>query len=173
MAATTMVESDISTAPNAGESTRPTPRNAPASSPCATAMDAVPSASRRTRPAAVVVDSIQTVFTEQLTSAPATDQPLSVTVYWGGREPQDLYASPSQWHPKLRYVPVLSRAPDSWTGAHGYVQKTLLADAPDLSGTVVYACGSDAMIQSAKAALTQAGLPDRRFYSDAFVPSGA
>jgi CDP-4-dehydro-6-deoxyglucose reductase len=109
---------------------------------------------------------------EQLTSAPATDQPLSVTVYWGGRESQDLYASPSQWHPTLRYVPVLSRAPDSWAGAHGYVQKTLLADAPDLSGTVVYACGSDAMIQSAKAALTQAGLPDKRFYSDAFVPSG-
>ncbi len=109
---------------------------------------------------------------EQLASAPATDQPLSITVYWGGRETQDLYANPCQWHPALRYVPVLSRAPEGWTGIRGYVQKALLTDAPHLTQTAVYACGSDAMIQSAKAALTQAGLPDKRFYSDAFVPSG-
>lgn len=109
---------------------------------------------------------------EQLSSVPVNAQPQSVSVYWGGREPQDLYANPCQWHPALRYVPVLSRAPDDWTGARGYVQKVLLTDAPDLAQTVVYACGSDAMIQSAKAALTQAGLPDKRFYSDAFVPSG-
>lgn len=110
---------------------------------------------------------------EQLASAPTRDQPLSVTVYWGGREPQDLYANPSQWHPTLRYVPVLSRAPEGWTGTRGYVQEALIADVPDFTHTVVYACGSDAMIQSAKIALTQAGLPDKRFYSDAFVPSGA
>lgn len=109
---------------------------------------------------------------EQLANAPATDQPLSVTVYWGGREPQDLYANPSQWHPALRYVPVLSRASGAWMGTCGYVQKALLSDTPDLAHTVVYACGSDAMIQSAKAALTRAGLPNKRFYSDAFVPTG-
>jgi CDP-4-dehydro-6-deoxyglucose reductase len=97
---------------------------------------------------------------------------LSATLYWGGREPQDLYAYPSQWHPSLRYVPVLSRAPVDWTGARGHVQKALLGDKPDWTNTVVYACGSDAMIQSAKVELTQAGLPDKRFYSDAFVPSG-
>jgi CDP-4-dehydro-6-deoxyglucose reductase len=109
---------------------------------------------------------------EQLSSVPVNAQPLSVTVYWGGRKPHDLYANPREWHPTLGYVPVLSRAPDGWTGARGYVQKALLTDAPDLTQTVVYACGSDAMIQSAKAALTQAGLPDKRFYSDTFVPSG-
>lgn len=109
---------------------------------------------------------------EQLTTAPATDQPLSITVYWGGREPQDLYANPSEWHPIFRYVPVLSRAPDNWTGTRGYVQKALLAEASDFSNTVVYACGSDAMVQSAKTELIQAGLPEKRFYSDAFVPSG-
>ncbi len=109
---------------------------------------------------------------EHLANAPVADQPLSTTVYWGGREPQDLYADPTQWHPALRFIPVLSRAPGSWTGMRGYVQKAFLADAPDLTQVVVYACGSDAMIQSAKAALTQAGLPDKRFYSDAFVPSG-
>ena len=109
---------------------------------------------------------------EQLANAPLQEQPLSATLYWGGREPQDLYADPSQWHPSLRYVPVLSRPPDDWTGARGYVQNSLFNDGPDWANTVVYACGSDAMIQSAKAELTQAGLPVKRFYSDAFVPSG-
>ncbi len=109
---------------------------------------------------------------EQLATAPLDKQPLSATLYWGVRQLQDLYADPSQWHRSLRYVPVLSRALDDWTGARGHVQHSLLSDKPDLIHTVVYACGSDAMIQSAKAELTQAGLPNNRFYSDAFVPSG-
>lgn len=109
---------------------------------------------------------------EQLASVTVTEQPLSVTVYWGGREIQDLYTNPLQWHPALRYEPVLSRPHDAWTGAQGYVQEALLADAFDLSSTVVYACGSNVMIQSAKNALSLAGLPDKRFYSDAFIPSG-
>jgi CDP-4-dehydro-6-deoxyglucose reductase len=109
---------------------------------------------------------------EQLAIAPLNNLPLSATLYWGGREPHDLYADPSQWHPSLRYVPVLSRAPAAWTGDRGHVQNSLLNDEPDWVNTVVYACGSDAMIQSAKAELTQAGLPTNRFYSDTFVPSG-
>ena len=110
---------------------------------------------------------------EQLAAAKVVDKPLSATLYWGGRKPQDLYSNPIQWLPELRYVPVLSRAPAYWTNKRGYVQNALLSDAPDLKMTVVYACGSDAMIQSAKAELTQAGLPEKRFYSDSFVPSGA
>jgi CDP-4-dehydro-6-deoxyglucose reductase len=109
---------------------------------------------------------------EKLANAPFNEQPLSVSLYWGGREPQDLYADPSQWHPSLRYVPVLSRPSGDWIGARGHVQNSLLNDEPDWANTVVYACGSDAMIQSAKAELTEAGLPTNRFYSDAFVPSG-
>jgi CDP-4-dehydro-6-deoxyglucose reductase len=109
---------------------------------------------------------------EQLANAQIDNQPLSVSLYWGGRKLQDLYADPSQWHALLRYVPVLSRAPGDWVGARGHVQKALLGDKPDWSNSVVYACGSDAMIQSAKAELTEEGLPTNRFYSDAFVPSG-
>ena len=109
---------------------------------------------------------------EQLATDPLDKQPLSATLYWGGREPQDLYADPSQWYPSLRYVPVLSRAPVDWTGFRGHVQHSLLSENPDLTNIVVYACGSDAMIQSAKFELTQAGMPDKRFYSDAFVASG-
>lgn len=109
---------------------------------------------------------------EKLAISTTDEPPMSITVYWGGRQLQDLYADPAEWHPKARYVPVLSRATEDWTGSRGYVQKSLLDDGFDVNYTVVYACGSDAMIQSAKAELTQAGLPDNRFYSDAFVPSG-
>lgn len=109
---------------------------------------------------------------EKLATAPSDNQPLSATLYWGVRGPQDLYADPSQWNSSLRYVPVLSRAFDDWTGARGHVQHSFLSDKPYLANTVVYACGSDTMILSAKAKLTQAGLPTNRFYSDAFVPSG-
>jgi CDP-4-dehydro-6-deoxyglucose reductase, E3 len=109
---------------------------------------------------------------EELENSPLDDQPLSVTVYWGGRELRDLYVDPFQWHRSLRFVPVLSRAAKGWTGARGYVQQSLLADKLDFSNTVVYACGSYAMIQSAKAVLTEAGLSTKRFFSDAFVSSG-
>lgn len=99
-------------------------------------------------------------------------QPSSVTVYWGGRQRADLY-----WQlpdlPRLRFVPVLSRADEGWTGARGHVQDVLLNDSPDLPTTLVYACGSDAMIHGAQSLLRAAGLPDRHFHSDAFVCSAA
>jgi CDP-4-dehydro-6-deoxyglucose reductase len=98
--------------------------------------------------------------------------PRSVTVIWGGRLPQDLYCDLSSIAVNHRYVPVLSRAGPGWAGARGYVQRVLLSLELDLRNVAVYACGSYTMIQSAKAELTKAGLPDKRFYSDAFVPSG-
>lgn len=101
-------------------------------------------------------------------------RPRSVTVYWGARRREDLYWQPAVPElPQLRYVPVLSRGDDGWTGARGHVQEALLRDAPDLSKTLVYACGSDAMIHGAKALLVGRGLPARRFHSDAFVCSAS
>jgi CDP-4-dehydro-6-deoxyglucose reductase, E3 len=109
---------------------------------------------------------------ENLSTLAAEAQPRSVTVYWGGRERHDLYWQPPDLQ-RLRFVPVLSRADKSWTGARGHVQDVLLNDHPDLPNTLVYACGSDAMIHSAKSQLRAAGLPGRHFHSDAFVCSAA
>jgi CDP-4-dehydro-6-deoxyglucose reductase, E3 len=109
---------------------------------------------------------------ENLSTLAAEAQPRSVTVYWGGRERDDLYWQPPDLQ-RLRFVPVLSRADKSWTGARGHVQDVLLNDHPDLPNTLVYACGSDAMIHSAQLQLRAAGLPDRHFHSDAFVCSAA
>ena len=104
---------------------------------------------------------------------PASQRPRSVAVYWGGRRPEDLYWTPVAPGLAFRFVPVLSRADDGWAGARGHVQQALLADSPDWSLTTVYACGSDLMIQDAHARLVAAGLPYRRFASDAFVCSAA
>ena len=85
--------------------------------------------------------------------------------------PQDLYAAMPAGVPNLQFTPVLSRADESWAGARGHVQDVLLGQNPALANATVYACGSDAMIHAARAALLAAGLPARRFHSDAFVSS--
>ena len=99
-------------------------------------------------------------------------QVRSVTVYWGGRYREDIYWQAPDL-PRLRFVPVLSRAGDDWFGERGHVQNVMMAERPDLSNMLVYACGSDTMIHSAQARLRATGLPDRHFHSDAFVCSAA
>ncbi|MDP9902183.1 FAD-binding oxidoreductase [Variovorax ginsengisoli] len=106
----------------------------------------------------------------ELSTRPAGDKPKSVTVYWGGRNAADLYWTPFSTV-EFRFVPVLSRGDENWQGARGYVQDVLLVQRPDLKNTVVYACGSPEMIGSASATLRVRGLPERRFFSDAFVSS--
>ena len=96
---------------------------------------------------------------------------LPVWLYWGGRRPADLYENVAFPGLDLRFFPVLSRAGVEWGGRRGYVQEAVLADRADLSGAVVYACGSDAMIQAAHARFRAAGLLEAHFFSDAFVAS--
>lgn len=108
---------------------------------------------------------------ESLTHIAPEHAPQSVTVFWGGRTAEDLYFDPQVIPAGHRFVPVLSRAAAGWAGVSGYVQNALLATQSDLARTAVYACGSDSMIRSAKASLLAAGLPDNRFFADAFVPS--
>ena len=109
---------------------------------------------------------------EALPSFPADQQPRSVTVLWGARCERDLYFDIASLPGIQRYLPVLSRAEATWEGEQGYVQDALLRQISDLRNAVVYACGSDLMIHSAKSMLTAAGLPSQHFYSDAFVCSG-
>jgi CDP-4-dehydro-6-deoxyglucose reductase len=108
---------------------------------------------------------------EALVTLAPSSAPASVTVLWGGRLPCDLYLDIGRMPAIHRYTPVLSRADDAWEGARGHVQDVLLGEGPDLGNAVVYACGSDAMIHDARPALARAGLPERRFHSDAFVCS--
>jgi CDP-4-dehydro-6-deoxyglucose reductase len=99
-----------------------------------------------------------------------------VTLYWGGRRPEDLYMR--DWvqaqlavMPNLNYVPVISNAlpKDNWTGRTGFVHQAVLQDTPDLSGHQVYACGAPIVVDSARADYTAAGLPADEFYADSFT----
>ena len=108
---------------------------------------------------------------ESLSSFPKELMPRSVSVYWGGRFLSELYLDVHALSVVDKYVPVLSRQTESWFGVRGYVQQAVLADKPDLPNAMVYACGSDNMIHSAKKVLVEAGLPGRHFFSDAFVCS--
>ena len=105
---------------------------------------------------------------EALSDFSEDKRPRSVTVLWGGRYESDLYFNMTVFPSWFRYIPVLSRA-EGWYGEHGYVQDILLRHKSDFLDCSVYACGSDAMIHSAKIALIESGLPSHFFYSDAFV----
>ena len=108
---------------------------------------------------------------EGMAAGPKARLPHSISVYWGGRVPQDLYWNPTEVDLALQYFPVLSRADADWSGHRGYVQQAVLKSGVNLANAVIYACGSLAMIDSARTQLVAAGLNSRRFYSDAFVPS--
>ena len=97
-----------------------------------------------------------------------------VSLYWGMRTEADLYLHDEiqTWADRLydfQYVPVLSRASDSWTGRRGYVQDAVLADLPDLSEHAIYLCGSPTMIADAKVAFAARGASMDHLYADSFV----
>lgn len=100
-------------------------------------------------------------------------KPRSVTVLWGGRGRPDLYWPIQEIPGEFSFVPVLSRPDDAWDGAVGHVQDVLLTRMPDMRNAAVYACGSPAMIESARLLLAGAGLAVDRFFADAFVTSGS
>ena len=100
-----------------------------------------------------------------------------MTLYWGGRRPQDLYRHELcvRWAaemPHFRYVPVVSDPlpEDAWTGRGGFVHRAVMEDFPDLSAFQVYACGAPIVVDSAKADFTaRCDLPEDEFYADAFT----
>jgi CDP-4-dehydro-6-deoxyglucose reductase len=107
---------------------------------------------------------------EKLALSPELNTYSQIDVYWGGRIEEDLYWEPDFPALNLHYTPVLSRSAE-WAGAKGYIQQALLSSDINLQDTVVYACGSEAMINNAHAELTAAGLAEGQFHSDAFVSS--
>ncbi len=53
------------------------------------------------------------------------------------------------------------------------MHRAVLEDNPDMTNVEVYACGNPQMISAARKEFAEAaGLPEARFYADAFVASG-
>ncbi|MBS0466693.1 MAG: 2Fe-2S iron-sulfur cluster binding domain-containing protein [Proteobacteria bacterium] len=97
-------------------------------------------------------------------------------LYWGVRQPQDLYmlAQAEQWqreHSNFTVEPVVSEPTpeDGWTGRTGLVHEAMLADFPSLAGNEVYLCGSVRMVETAVPAFMAHGLDESFCFSDAFV----
>lgn len=95
-------------------------------------------------------------------------------LYWGARQATDLYRLQRalDWERggHIRFVPVLSRAEgEKGRWRHGHVQQAVAEDFADLGEAHVYACGSDAMVTSARQDLTdKRGLNTENFFADSF-----
>ncbi|VXB82989.1 CDP-6-deoxy-L-threo-D-glycero-4-hexulose-3-dehydrase reductase [Pseudomonas sp. 8AS] len=107
---------------------------------------------------------------QQLAKSAGVNTYRKIHVYWGGRVEKDLYWTPDFPEFDMNYVSVLSRSLNS-SGAQGYVQDAVIAAGINLQDAVVYACGSESMIESARNKLIAAGLGPENFHSDAFVSS--
>lgn len=108
---------------------------------------------------------------EQIESMPADQVPQSIKILWGMRREGEIYWSPSDKLRQVDFIPVLSKAGDSWNGERGYVQDVLFRSDVITPQTYIYACGSEEMINATKSMALSAGLTEERFYSDTFVAS--
>ena len=106
---------------------------------------------------------------EDLLARPAGQCPSSLSLYWGARHEDDLYWRPND--PRVKFVPVLSRGDVNWSGARGHVQNVLLAERGVSPETVVFACGSASMVNSARVVLRDAGLSPYGYRFEVFTVS--
>jgi CDP-4-dehydro-6-deoxyglucose reductase len=109
---------------------------------------------------------------DSITKLGEGQRPRSVSIFWGNNYNEGFYLDRTVFPASAKIFMVHSRPNVGWEDQIGYVQNAWLAMKPDISNTTVYACGSSSMIKSAKALLLNAGLPEIRFLSDAFVESG-
>jgi CDP-4-dehydro-6-deoxyglucose reductase len=108
---------------------------------------------------------------EELAADPMRAAQHQLSVFWGNREAENFCWDPVGLGLDVGFHHLLSGASADWGGKRGYVQDAAIHHGFDPANTVVYACGSNAMIASAYAAMTALGLQPKRFFSDAFVSS--
>ena len=95
-------------------------------------------------------------------------------VYWGARAFTDLYQhelaeSWEKQHSALKYLPVLSDVDNGdWQGRTGYVHQAVVDDFDSLAEFDVYMAGPPPMIQAARKAFADKGLPDDQVFFDSF-----
>lgn len=97
-----------------------------------------------------------------------------VSLYWGMRTEDDLYAREEleAWGNRLyefNFVPVLSRADAQWQGRRGHVQDAIAQDFQDVSEFAFYLCGSPQMVTDTKRTLMGLGAELEYLYSDSFT----
>ncbi len=98
-----------------------------------------------------------------------------VHLFWGARNLAELYMHETalgwdQRHGHLQYTGVLSEpdSDDQWDGTAGWVHEALLAQYPDIKDYDVYMSGPPAMIDAARHAFMDKGLPEDQLFYDSF-----
>lgn len=108
---------------------------------------------------------------EELAADPARAARHRISVFWGNRAAESFCWDPVGLGLDIGVHHLLSDRQAAWSGTRGYVQDAAISAGIEVNDTVVYACGSQSMIASARESLIALGLPPRRFFSDAFVSS--
>jgi CDP-4-dehydro-6-deoxyglucose reductase len=93
----------------------------------------------------------------------------TIYLFFGGRIQEDLFWKPNFKNIQVHYIPVLSRSSANWNGATGYIQNAIMQNDIELAESVIYACGSENMIQDAFDLTRVNGLSEDAFFSDAFI----
>jgi CDP-4-dehydro-6-deoxyglucose reductase len=98
-----------------------------------------------------------------------------IHLYWGARTADELYLDelPRRWqqeHDHIHYRRALSEGgpTDGAYAFNGLVHDAVIADHPDLTDFDVYMSGPPAMIEAAKKAFAEHGLPADRLFYDSF-----
>jgi CDP-4-dehydro-6-deoxyglucose reductase len=94
-----------------------------------------------------------------------------LSVFWGNRDAENFCWDPVKLGLDVNFHHLLSATDERWGGMRGYVHDAAIRQGIDPDDTAVYACGSSAMIASAREAMLALGLPAKCFFSDAFVSS--
>lgn len=101
-------------------------------------------------------------------------------LFWGVRGRNDLYSNSQaeQWaeeHANISYTPVLSEPSeeDAWTGETGFVHEAVLRHYPELAAYDIYMAGPPVMVEAAKKAFCETGLPEEQLHFDSFEFSSA
>lgn len=107
---------------------------------------------------------------EQVAQQPEAYADKTFWLFFGARTLQDIFWEPTSIPlKKLHFTKTLSREIAIFEGFKGYVQEAAMHANIDLANAQVYACGSNDMILAAKDLFTQNQLPEKEFFSDAFI----
>lgn len=97
-----------------------------------------------------------------------------ITLYWGGRKPEDLYLDKqlrelSAHYENMHYRPVVEQAPSNWHGTQGLVHHAVMAEQSDLNEADIYVAGRFEMVRVIRDAFHAQGLPLTQLYGDALA----
>ncbi len=103
----------------------------------------------------------------------ALNERLPAMLLLGGPQEEDLpfhdyFLSLAQSAPQFTYMPVLSRGPETWPGARGFITHHMEEVPFALPEADIYICGVPMMVQDVQALLKRLGVPKKQVFLQKF-----